>query len=274
MMAEKRIFISYRRSDTAGHAGRLYDYLKDYFGEERLFYDVDTIKPGVDFERKIRTELEDSGVVLVMIGDRWLDVKDANGNKRLDDSHDYVRLEVEAALLKNVTVIPVLLQGVSMPSGNELPEPLSDLSRRNAIRLSDENWNPDLSTLTAILKSILGVPGSLKEQRIKRYRQIVFALSLLAAILSITNNFFLTGSPALIRGIVKFVYLILLSTNTVFITYLLVTMKRALDRLSAVIITMAVIAQMLVAWGGSLSALTPIPLLIVAWLINFVKPDE
>lgn len=273
-MAEQGIFISYRRSDSAGYAGRLYDYLKNYFGEDRLFFDVDTIKPGVDFEQKIKMELDHSGAVLVLIGDHWLDIKDINGNRRLDDPHDYVRLEVESALTKNVTVIPVLLQGVQMPSGNELPGPLYDFSRRNAVRLSDENWHSDLNILTAVLKNVLEIPGSLKEQRIKRYRQIVFVLSLLAAVLSITNNFILSDSLAFLKGVVKFIYLVLLSANTVFLTYLLVNMKQDLDRLGGLVISMAVIALMFVAWGGMLSALTPIPLLVVAWLVNFIKPDE
>ncbi len=273
-MTKKRIFISYRRSDSAGYAGRLYDYLKNYFGEDSLFFDVDTIKPGVDFEQKIKTELDNSGVVLVLIGDQWPGVKDANGKKRLDDPHDFVRIEVETALNKDVAVIPVLLQGVPMPSENDLPEKLSDLSRRNAIKLSDENWYSDLGMLTTILKNVLGISGSLKEQRIKRYRQIVFALSLLAVTLSIANNFIFAKSSTALGVAVKFVYLLILSGNTIFVTYLLVNMKRELDRLGGIIISMAVITQMFAAWGGSLASLTPIPLLIVAWLVNFVEPDE
>lgn len=273
-MTKKRIFISYRRSDSAGYAGRLYDYLKNYFGEDRLFFDVDTIKPGVDFEQKIKTELDNSDVVLVLIGNQWLGVKDTHGSKRLDDPHDYVRLEVETALNKDVTVIPVLLQGVPMPSENELPEKLYDLSRRNALKLSDENWYSDLRMLTTILKNVLGIPGSLKEQRIKQYRQIVFALSLLGVILSIARNFIFADSSTLLGVAVKFLYLVILAGNTVFVTYLLVNMKRELDRLGGIIISMAVITQLFVAWGGSLTSLTPIPLLIIAWLVNFVTSDD
>jgi hypothetical protein len=268
----KRIFISYRRSDSAGYAGRLYDFLKNYLGKDRIFFDVDTIKPGVNFEQKIKTELDQSEAVLVLIGGQWLGVTDPTGIKRLDNPHDYVRLEVETALSKNVAVIPVLLQGVSMPSGNELPEALVDLSRRNAIKLSDEHWISDLNLLTTVLKNILGIPGSLKEHRIKRYRGIVFALSLLAASLSIASNFI--SPDSLLRVAVRFLYLVILAGNTVFITYLLVTMKRELDRLGWLVISMAVVPLMFVAWGGSLSSLTPIPLLIVAWLVNFVKPDD
>jgi len=273
-MTDKRIFISYRRSDTAGYAGRLYDFLKEYFGEEKIFFDVDTIRPGVDFEQKIRTELDQSGVVLVLIGRRWLESQDAGGERRLEDPQDYVRREVETALTRNLVVIPVLLQGAPVPDGDELPGGLSDLSKRNALRLSDENWSADLGILTTVLKNVLGLPGSLKEQGIKRYRQVVFALSLLAAVLSITNNFILGSSPVVLRETIRFLYIILLSANTVFISFLLVTMKRELDRLGWTIISLAVVPLMFVALGGSLAALTPLPLLAVAWLVNFVKPDE
>jgi len=160
-----------------------------------------------------------------------------------------------------------------MPAGNALPGSMSDLSKRNAISVSDGHWNSDLEVLTAILKNVLGIPGSLKEQRVRRYRGIVFALSLAAALLSIANNFLLPEGFAFLRAMIKFIYLVLLSANTVFITYLLVTMKQELDRLGGIIISTAVAATMFVAWGGMLSALTPIPLLVVAWLVNYVKPD-
>lgn len=269
----KRIFISYRRSDSAGYAGRLYDFLSEYFGEDKLFFDVDTIQPGADFEQKIASELDNSDVVLVLVGDRWLGVQDRDGNRRLDDPQDYVRREVETALAKNMAVIPILLRGVMMPAAHELPGSLAGFPKRNAVRLSDEHWHTDLEVLTAVLQNVLGVPGSRKEQRIKRYRGIVFVLSLLAATLSIANNFLLPDRFAMLKATVKILYLIILAANTVFVTYLLVTMKQELDRLGAVIISTAVLALMFVAWGGSLSALTPIPLLAVAWLVNFVKPD-
>jgi hypothetical protein len=208
-----------------------------------------------------------------LIGDEWFGINNANGTRRLDDPRDYVRLEVETALAKNITVIPVVLQGAPIPAGNELPESLKDLSRRNAIRLSDEHWNSDLNLLTALLNNVLGTPGSLREQRVKRYRQIVFGLSLLGSLLSVANNFIFPGGSAMGAG-VRFLYLVILAANSVFVTNLLVSMKQQLDRLGGFIISMAVIAQMFVAWGAPLAPLTPIPLLIVAWLVNFVKPDE
>ena len=171
---QKRIFISYRRSDAAGHAGRLYDYLKNYFGSERIFFDVDTIQPGANFEQRINNELDNSEAILVLIGNQWLDSKDKDGNRRLDNPHDYVRFEVEAALGKNITVIPLLLHGTQMPSAIVLPDTLHDLSRRNAIRLNDDHWNSDCNLLAGILKKTLDVSKSLKELKIRRYRLIVF----------------------------------------------------------------------------------------------------
>src|SRR5215207_9010868 len=184
-MSQKRIFISYRRSDSAGHAGRLYDYLKNYFGDERIFFDVNTIRPGVNFEQKINDELENSEAALVLIGNQWLESKDTEGNRRLDNPHDYVLFEVETALGKNIAVIPILLQGVQMPSGNVLPDSLYDLSRRNAIRLNDDHWSSDCNLLAGTLKNALNVPRSLKERKIRRYRFIVFALSALATVMAL-----------------------------------------------------------------------------------------
>jgi hypothetical protein len=127
--------------------------------------------------------------------------------------------------------------------------------------------------LTAILQNTLGVIGSAREQRIRRYRQVVFVLSVLGALLSIVNNLLFAGTPGLLPLLIKLTYLVILAGNTVFVTYLLVNMKQELDRLGAITIITSVVALMLVAWGGMLSSFTPIPLLIVAWLVNFIKSD-
>ena len=158
-MSNKRIFISYRRSNSAGHAGRLHDYLKDYFGDQRLFFDVDTIEAGVNFEDKINSELDNSDAVLVLIGNQWLDAKGADGKRRLDDLQDYVRLEVQTALGKDISVIPILLQGAQMPSGGDLPESLRDLAMRNAVKLNDDHWHSDCNLLAGILKKLSMYPG-------------------------------------------------------------------------------------------------------------------
>jgi hypothetical protein len=109
------IFISYRRQDAPHLAGRLYDRLGEHFGQERVFMDVDSIEPGLDFGEIIERAVSSSAVMLVLIGDKWLTTTDPRGRQRLDNPDDYVRLEIEAALGREIRVIPVLVEGAAMP---------------------------------------------------------------------------------------------------------------------------------------------------------------
>src|SRR5690349_7388558 len=109
-----RIFLSYRRKDAAGHAGRLRDRLAAQYGQDRVFQDIDSIKPGADFAKNITNAVGSCHVLLALIGDEWLKSKD-KGHRRLDNPNDYVRLEIEAALNRNILVIPILLDGATMP---------------------------------------------------------------------------------------------------------------------------------------------------------------
>ncbi len=146
-----RIFISYRRSDTFGTAGRLYDYLETHFGEENIFMDVDNIKPGADFVNVLDKAIADSDVLLVMIGDTWLDATDENNRRRLDNPEDFVRLEVEKALVRDILVLPVLVQGAHMPSSTELPDGLKPLARRQAIKVEHASFRTDVERLIGAL---------------------------------------------------------------------------------------------------------------------------
>jgi hypothetical protein len=152
------IFISYRRDDSAGFAGRLYDRLASRYGPDRLFMDVDTIRPGHDFAEDIVGALSESAVCVVLIGRHWESITLPDGRRRLDDPTDFVRLEVAAAIREGVTVIPVLVEGAPMPSPASLPEELRALSRRQAIDLSNERWNYDVGRLVLALDEILGQP--------------------------------------------------------------------------------------------------------------------
>jgi hypothetical protein len=272
-VTQKRIFISYRRSDSSGHAGRLYDYLKSYFGGERIFFDVDTIKPGTNFEQRINSELDNSEAMLVLIGDQWLESKDKEGNRRLDHPHDYVRFEVETALNKNISVIPILLQGTHMPPRNVLPDTLQDLSRRNAIRLNDDHWYSDCKLLAGILKNVLKVSRSVKERKIRRYRLVVFVLSALVTLLTILFQFY-----SFENSILQFVLGPLLGLsviiNVALVTYLLGNIKKELDRLSWAIISFAILGTITVAWEEPLRIWAPVMMILVAGLLNFVEPDE
>ena len=109
------IFLSYRRDDSAGFAGRLADALETEFGAGSVFRDVDDIRPGEDFIQAIEFHLREVGAVLVMIGPHWL-VTGAEGQRRLDDPRDFVRQEIQAALASGKPLIPLLVGGASMPS--------------------------------------------------------------------------------------------------------------------------------------------------------------
>jgi hypothetical protein len=273
-VAQNRIFISYRRADAGGHAGRLYDYLKNYFGSDRLFFDVDTIQVGTNFEQKINTELDNSDAVLVLIGNQWLDIQDKNGNRRLDDPNDYVRLEVATALSRNIVVIPILLQGVQMPPENALPDVLCDLSRRNAIRINDDHWNSDCNLLAGVLKNALHVPRSLDEQKVRKYRFAIFILSTLVTLMSILYFVYIPESGILLSLLVRLLIGLFIAINIALVTHLLGNIKKELDRLSWLIISLSISGSILFAWGGPLFLGIPLTTMLVAGLLNFVEPDE
>jgi len=149
------IFISYRREESAGHAGRIYDRLCEKFGKNRVFMDVSAIEPGVDFVEAIDRAVGSCSALLVIIGRSWLQSTDATGRRRLDDPRDFIRLEVATALNRNIRVIPVLVQDATMPVEECLPEELKLLARRNAIEINDTHWDSDLAQLVEILERIL-----------------------------------------------------------------------------------------------------------------------
>jgi hypothetical protein len=150
-----KVFISYRRRETAGHAGRLYDRLAEHYGDERVFMDLG-MEPGLDFVEQIDEAVTHCEALLSLIGAQWLDMRDAQGRRRLDDPHDFARLEVETALARDVRVIPVLLQDAKMPEPQDLPASLAPLARRHAIEISDERWDYDVGRLIEVLDRTMG----------------------------------------------------------------------------------------------------------------------
>ena len=148
-----RIFISYRREDTQDAAGRLYDALAQHFGRDQVFMDVDTIPPGVDFVEFIEAEVARCDVLIALIGRQWLTVADSTGRRRLNRPTDFVRMEIVAALRRDIRVVPVLVQGASMPSADELPRPLKGLARRNAVEFRHATWRSDVAALTRDLEA-------------------------------------------------------------------------------------------------------------------------
>ena len=148
-----KIFISYRRDDSAGYAGRLFDFLSARFGSNNVFMDIDTIEPGDDFRKVVKSAVGACDVVLVMIGKHWLNITDAKGLRRLDDTGDWVRVEIATALANpDVRLIPVLVRGAPMPGDHDLPEDLKELAWRNALELSDSRFQHDASRLVAVIE--------------------------------------------------------------------------------------------------------------------------
>ena len=155
--AEQRIFISYRRSDCQSQANGLHDGLRHRLDSSKIFMDIDSIPPGADFEEHIRQEIEQCDVVLVLIGDEWLDPRPGTGTRRIDEPNDFVRLEIESSLQSaDVRVIPVLVEGARMPQRDELPESVQRLARLHAFDLSDSRWTSDIERLSVQLREFGG----------------------------------------------------------------------------------------------------------------------
>ncbi len=151
-----RIFLSYRRDDSAGHAGRLYDSLSAHFGEGSVFIDVDSIEPGEHFVEAIQGSVSSVDALVAVIGRSWLTSLDpGSGKRRLDDPGDYVRLEIKTALERNIRVIPVLVAGASMPAAPDLPGDLGALAQRNALELRDDQWKDGVERLIKTLDRVL-----------------------------------------------------------------------------------------------------------------------
>jgi len=129
------VFISYRRDDSNWATDLLFERLEAVFGEGSLFRDVDSVEPGQDFRDRINESLERSVVVLVVIGPQWLHVQDANGKRRLEQPEDWVRIEIELALKRQLKVIPILLYPAKLPSATELPASLAKLIYLQAVTI-------------------------------------------------------------------------------------------------------------------------------------------
>jgi flagellar biosynthesis GTPase FlhF len=147
----RAIFISYRREDAEGQAGRLFNDLAKHFGENAVFMDVAGITAGRDFRRAIEEQVASCGVLLAMIGKNWIDAKDESGRRRLEDPADFVRLETASALKRDIPVIPVLVQGARIPRKEQLPEDLAELAYRNGVELTHARWDSDVQVLIKAL---------------------------------------------------------------------------------------------------------------------------
>lgn len=149
-----RIFISYRRGDSIGHTGRLFDQLTRYFGTAQVFMDIDTIGPGENFVEVIERTSESCEVFLAVIGRAWLNAADQDGNRRLDESGDFVRMEIAHALEKGIRVVPVLVDDAKMPDAKALPPDLQQFALRNAWEINDKSFRQDVNNLIEALRKM------------------------------------------------------------------------------------------------------------------------
>jgi hypothetical protein len=147
-----KVFISYRRADSAGYSGRVMDWLDRELGRDLVFMDVDAIPLGTNFSKVLHEEVAKSGVLLAVIGPNWLDTRDEHGNRRLDNPNDFVRIEIAAALQRSIPVIPLLLDGAKIPKASDLPEDLKELALRNGMEVRHASFQDDMNRLIRGLK--------------------------------------------------------------------------------------------------------------------------
>jgi hypothetical protein len=151
------IFLSYRRIDTSGHTGRLSDALEAKFGDDAVFHDIQSIEAGRRYDEVIDSALAQCRVFVPLIGDDWLRLTGPDGRRRLDDPEDLVRREVTAALRRGIPVIPVLLEGATMPAPASLPAELQPMTRHQAVEISDMRWDFDVERLITAIERV-GIP--------------------------------------------------------------------------------------------------------------------
>lgn len=161
------IFISYRRDDSAGHTGRLSDLLRAQFDPRQIFLDFNSIKPGEVFPEVIDQSIASSQVFLAVIGTRWLASADEKGQRRLEDSQDFVRREIAAALERRSKIIPVLVGGAKMPQASDLPADLAGITQYQAFSISDANFGADAARLIEVLRELVTPAAPKKAETIQ-----------------------------------------------------------------------------------------------------------
>jgi hypothetical protein len=151
--------VNYRRNDSEGEAGRLFDDMALNFSQDVVFMDVAAIEPGQDFRKAIDKSVATCSVLLAVIGPQWLDARDGAGARRLEDPGDFVRIELASALTRQVMIVPVLVRGARMPRPEELPDDLKDLAYRNAVELTHARWKSDIQVLVRALRPYMTGPA-------------------------------------------------------------------------------------------------------------------
>lgn len=149
-----KIFLCYRREDTQGFARSIYDRLAEKYGQEQVYRDIDSTPPGVKFSTWIQSRVDQCGVMIVLIGNSWSSAKDRAGQRRLDLPNDWVRQEIEAALRREIPIIPVRVQGAPMPSEDELPPSIADFTGFQSAEVTDSRWTFDIGLLIQAIDNL------------------------------------------------------------------------------------------------------------------------
>jgi hypothetical protein len=159
------VFISYRRDDAPGYTRALYEALEKQFGAAQVYMDVDAIKPGVDFVEALEAALASCHILIAVIGENWLIASNDRG-RRIDDPNDFVRMEIATALKRGIPVVPLLVEGATMPSAEDVPSDLKPLARRNALAISHARFSGDLARVVAAIdETVSAAVGPIQSAR-------------------------------------------------------------------------------------------------------------
>ncbi|MBI4241517.1 MAG: TIR domain-containing protein [Candidatus Rokubacteria bacterium] len=176
-----KVFISYRREDSQDVTGRIYDRLTRSVSPGDIFRDIDSIPAGMDFRRVLEDAVGRSDVVLVVIGPRWVSAADEQGKRRLENSSDFVRIEVEAALRRGIPIIPVSVSNAALPVDSDLPETMKDLAFRNGRSVRpDPDFHNDMARLIRDIEAVVpGMAASVAGGTALRSPALVFATAVI-----------------------------------------------------------------------------------------------
>jgi hypothetical protein len=152
---QPKIFLCYRREDTQGFARGIYEKLASKYGNQQVFRDIDSTRAGVRYPAWIESRVGQCSVMIILIGAAWLSLKDSTGQRRLDLPKDWVRQEIEVALRRGIPIIPVRVQGAPMPSEEELPPSIADLTSFQSAEVTDSRWDYDMSMLIHDIDSLI-----------------------------------------------------------------------------------------------------------------------
>lgn len=202
----RRIFLSYRQKDSAGQAGRVTDRLHRDFGEGCSFLDVDSIPLGVNFVKHLTTEVQACDVLLAVIGPQWLDIRDDNNQRRLDDPNDFVRIEIGAALQRDIPVIPILVEGARIPKPDQLPEDIRELALRNGLDIRHSSFHSDMDRLVGTLKSILEARRSPSAQQQATSAEARPTMIVVDSLTINTGGEYGKAQPTTLSAVIKFLH--------------------------------------------------------------------